>query len=131
MAYEINAYSVKVTLVAGADLSAAQFRFVEIGTGGLVTRANANTDKPIGVLQNAPKQGEEAEVLVVGGTKLVSAAALAVGTVVSTDAEGRGQAITVGTDTTRYNLGSTIFASGATGEIATVLINCANPGRAA
>ena len=131
MAYEISNYSVKVTLIAGADLSAAQYRFVEIGAGGVVTRANATTDKPIGVLQNSPKEGEEAEVLVVGGTKLVSGAALAIGTVVSTDAEGRGAAITIGTDTTRYNLGSTIFASGAAGEIATVLINCANPGRAA
>jgi hypothetical protein len=131
MAYEISNYSVKVTLVAGADLSAAQYRFVEIGAGGVVTRANAITDKPIGVLQNSPDEGEEAEVLVVGGTKLVSGAALAVGTVVSTDNEGRGDAITVGSDTTQYNLGTTIFASGAAGEIATVLINCANPSRAA
>lgn len=131
MAYEISAYAVKVTLIAGADLSAAQFRFVEIGTGGLVTRANAVTDKPIGVLQNSPAEGEEAEVLVVGGTKLVSSAALAVGTAVTTDNEGRGAVLTIGTDTTKYNLGTTIFASGATGEIATVLINCANPSRAA
>jgi hypothetical protein len=131
MAYEINAYSVKVTLIAGADLSAAQFRFVEIAAGGLVTRANAITDKPIGVLQNSPKEGEEAEVLVVGGTKLVSGAALAVGNVVSTDTAGRGTSIVVGTATTQYNLGTVIFASGAADEIATVLINCANPGRAA
>lgn len=131
MAYEISAYAVKVTLIAGADLSDAQFRFVEIGAGGVVTQADATTDKPIGVLQNAPREDEEAEVMVVGGTKLVSSAALAVGAVVSTDAEGRGAAITIGTDDTRFNLGSTIFASGATGEIATVLINCANPGRAA
>jgi hypothetical protein len=131
MAYQISAYAVKVTLVAGADLSDQQFRFVTIGADGTCDVADATTDKPVGVLQNSPREGEEAEVMVVGGTKLVSGAALANGSVISTDDEGRGAAITVGTDTTRYNLGTTIFASGATGEIATVLINCANPGRAA
>lgn len=131
MAYQISAYAVKVTLVAGADLSDKQFRFVTIESDGTCDVADATTDKPVGVLQNSPRAGEEAEVMVVGGTKLVSGAALANGAVISTDAEGRGAAITVGTDTTRYNLGTTIFASGATGEIATVLINCANPGRAA
>lgn len=131
MAYEISNYAVKVTLIAGADLSAAQFRFVEIAAGGLVTQANATTDKPIGVLQNSPVEGEEAEVVVVGGTKLVSSVALTVGTAVTTDNQGRGAVLTIGTDTTRFNLGTSIFASGATGEIATVLINCANPSRAA
>jgi hypothetical protein len=70
MAYEISNYSVKVTLVAGADLSAKQYTFVKLNSSGEAIAAAAATDIPIGVLQNAPTSGQEAEVLVVGGTKL-------------------------------------------------------------
>jgi hypothetical protein len=34
MAYEISNYSVKVTLVAGADLSALQYTFVKLNSSG-------------------------------------------------------------------------------------------------
>jgi hypothetical protein len=74
MAYEISNYSVKVTLVAGADLSALQYTFVKLNSSGEAIAVAAATDVPIGVLQNAPTSGQEAEVLVVGGTKLVASA---------------------------------------------------------
>lgn len=131
MAYEINNYSLKITLVAGADLSDAQYKFVEIGTGGVVTVCNAATDKPIGVLQNAPLSGQEAEIVVAGGTKVVSSAALTVGTLIGTNNAGKADAKVPGTDTTEYVVGTVILASGADGEIATAVVNCAAPHRAA
>lgn len=131
MAYEISNYSLKITLIAGADLSAAQYKFVEIGTGGVVTVCNGATDKPIGVLQNAPLEGQEAEIVVVGGTKVVASAALTVGTLIGTNNAGKADAKVPGTDTTEYVAGTVIYAAGADNEIATAVVNCASPARAA
>ena len=112
MAYEISNYSVKVTLVAGADLSAKQYTFVKLDSSGQAVAAAAATDIPIGVLQNAPTSGQEAEVLVVGGTKIVAGAAIAEGA-------------------TKYVVGTLITESAADANIVTAVINCANPHRAA
>lgn len=130
MAYEIQPYAVKITLVAGADLSAAQYKFVKISGGQAVVCAAA-TDIPIGVLQNAPTSGQEAEVCVVGGTKIVGSASISAGALVGTTSAGKAVALTPGTDTTKYVVGTIISAPGADGEIGTALINCAAPHRAA
>jgi len=130
MAYEIAAYAVKITLVAGADLSAAQYKFVKLNSSGQAIAVAAATDLPIGVLQNAPTSGQEAEVLVSGGTKLVLGGTVNAAGVVGTSAAGAGVALTVGTDTTKYQLGQAI-TGGASGEIVTAVVNCSNAGRAA
>lgn len=130
MAYEINNYSLKITLVAGADLSTHQYKFVEIAADGTCTVCDGATDKPIGVLQNAPKSGEEAEVVVAGGTKVVASASLTRGTLIGTDASGKADPKVPGTDTTEYVVGQVIFPAGADEEIATAVVNCAAPSRA-
>lgn len=130
MAYEISAYSVKVTLVAGADLSAAQYKFVKLDNTGKAVAVAAATDLPIGVLQNAPLAGQEAEVLVAGGSKLVLGGTVAAGAVVSPSAAGAGVAIVHGTDTTKFAVGQAL-TGGASGEIVTAVISCAAAGRAA
>ena len=130
MAYEFSNYSVKVTLVAGADLSALQYDFVKLDSNGRAVAVAATTDRPIGVLQNAPRSGEEAEVLIVGGTKLVAGGSITEGAALGTTNAGAARALTVGTDTTAYILGSAITEA-ASGEIFTAVINCASAGRAA
>lgn len=130
MAYEINPNALKITLVAGADLSAAQFKFVKLNSSGQAILCAAATDKPIGVLQNAPTSGQEAEVTVIGGTKVVLGGSVTEGAAVGTSAAGAGVALTVGTDTTKYVVGQAL-TEGASGEIITVVINCASAGRAA
>ena len=130
MAYEISNYSVKVTLVAGADLSALQYRFVKLNSSGEAVTCAANTDRPIGVLQNAPTSGQEAEILVVGGTKLVAGEAIAEGAVLSTTSVGKADSITVGTATTQFILGTALTEVAADAEILTAVINCASSGRA-
>ena len=131
MAYEIaTANAVKVTLVAGADLSAAQYKFVKLNSSGQAVAIAAATDLPIGVLQNAPTSGQEAEVLIAGGTKLVLGGTVAAAGVVSPNASGAGVAITTGTDTTKHAVGQAI-TGGASGEIITAVISCAAAGRAA
>lgn len=131
MAYEISNYSVKVTLVAGADLSAAQYKFVKLNSSGQAVVCSSATDIPIGVLQNDPASGAEAEVLVIGGTKIIAGAAIAEGAQVGTSTAGKAVALTAGTDTTKYVAGALLTESGADGEIVTAVINCANPHRAA
>ena len=131
MAYEISNYSVKVTLVAAADLSAKQYHFVKLDSAGKAAAIAANTDRPIGVLQNAPLAGQEAEVLVVGGTKLVAGEAVAEGAVISTTSAGKADSIAVGTATTQYILGTALTEVGNDGEIVTAVVNCASSGRAA
>jgi hypothetical protein len=131
MAYEFSNYSVKVTLVAGGDLSALQYTFVKLNSSGEAVAAAAATDIPIGVLQNAPTSGQEAEVLIVGGTKIVAGAAISEGALVGTSSTGKAVALVAGTDTTKYVVGTLLTESGASGDIVTAVVNCANPGRAA
>ena len=131
MAYEISNYSVKVSLEAAADLSAKQYHFVKLDSAGKAAVVTAITDRPIGVLQNAPTAGQEAEVLVVGGTKLVAGEAVTEGAVISTTSAGKADSITVGSATTQYILGTALTEIAADGEILTAVINCASSGRAA
>ena len=131
MAYEISNYSVKVTLVAGADLSTKQYTFVKLDSSGQAVAAAAATDIPVGVLQNAPTSGQEAEVLIVGGTKIVAGAAIGEGALVGTGSTGKAVALVAGTDTTKYVVGTLLTESAADGNIVTAVVNCANPGRAA
>tara|TARA_R110000822_G_scaffold283194_1_gene404729 strand:+ start:2008 stop:2400 length:393 start_codon:yes stop_codon:yes gene_type:complete len=130
MAYEISNYTLKISLEAGADLSAAQYKFVKISSGKAILCAAA-TDAPIGVLQNSPTSGQEASITVAGGTKLVAGAAIAAGVVIGTSSTGKADAKVAGTDTTEYAVGTVILGSGADAEILTAVINCASPTRAA
>lgn len=131
MAYEINPYALKITLVAGADLSTHQYKFVKFNGSNQVVLVAALTDRPIGVLQNAPLSGQEAEVTIVGGTKLVTGAGgLTDGAIVGTTAAGLGAVKAPGTDTTHYILG-TALGDTAVNEFATVVVNCASAARAA
>lgn len=131
MAYELNPYSLNVTLVAGADLSAAQYKFVKLNSSGQAILVAAATDKPIGVLQNAPASGGEANVTISGGTKFVGSGSIAVGAQIGSDANGKGAALVAGTDTTKYVVGTVLVATGADGEIGTAVIDATAPHRAA
>jgi len=131
MAYEINQYSVKITLPAAADLSTKQYYFVKVDTSGNAALCSGATDRPIGVLQNTPTAGQAAEVLVVGGTKVVASASLDEGVLIGTTSAGKAGAKVPGTDTTNYVVGTVILAAGADNQILTAVVNCASPARAA
>lgn len=130
MAYEINPYALKITLVAGADLSADQYKFVKMNSSGQAILVAALTDRPIGVLQNSPASGQEAEVTVIGGTKVKAGGSVSEGTILKTSAAGLAIALTVGTDTTHY-ISGTSLVDGANGEIITAVVNCASSARGA
>jgi len=116
---------------AAADLSAKQYYFVKLNSSGQVAVCAAATDVPIGVLQNKPVSGAMATVVIIGITKINSDEALAAGNMIATSGDGQAQVLVVGTETTVYVAGQCLFASTAAGELATAVINCSAPARAA
>lgn len=117
-------------LTASADLSAKQYHLVKMSGDNTVTVCAAVTDVPIGVLQNKPESGEAATVCTIGVTKIKADEALAAGEVVGSSSDGQGQVVVIGTETTVYAAGIVIDGA-ASGGLATAVVNCASPNRAA
>lgn len=69
VAYEIPGF-VLGTLLAGDDLHTAQYRFV-VGTAGDAIGVAAGASQPLGVLQNAPLEGEVCEIMTDGVSKVI------------------------------------------------------------
>lgn len=118
MAYEENLKT--LTLVAAADLSAQQYRFVNLDGTGKAALAGAGAEA-VGVLQNKPVANAEATVADIGGggtSKVVAGAAIAAGARVASDASGR--AVTAGVG--NAILGRARVAAAAAGEIIPVLL---------
>ena len=124
MAYESPGIDIG-TFTASADLSAKQYYFVKMSAENTVTVCAAVTDKPIGVLQNTPASGEQAVVRVCGVSKVSDAPTLAAGDVVGTSADGQGQPVSAGSETTVFNCGQALTA-GAAGTLQSVLITISN-----
>lgn len=114
--------SIILSFKAGADLSAKQYYFVELDSDGHVTACNGATDKAIGVLQNDPTSGQAALVCVFGRTKVSADAALSIGDLVGTSADGQADAKTPGTDTSDYVKGIVTKATANAGEIAEIIL---------
>lgn len=114
-------------LIAGEDLTAAQHHFVCLvdSTDNVVDLCDAVTDKPIGVLQNAPDSGEEATVCAIGITKVVAHAAIDTSDSIGTAEDGRADIYTAA-DTTKYIVGQALTDAANAGEVITAAINCVN-----
>jgi hypothetical protein len=110
-------------LTASADLSAKQYYFVKMSGEKTVTVCAGVTDKPIGVLQNAPASGQAATVCAIGITKVSGDADLGYGDSIGTSADGQAAAYTA-SDTTKYIVGQVIEGNGTAGGLITAAINC-------
>jgi len=130
MAYEFSAAAVRTTLIAGADLSAKQFHFVEVDNAdGTVDVCDNATDRPIGVLQNTPKAGEAADVLIVGGSKVAAGGTASAGQALFTSASGTAVTLAIGTTGSAAFIVGSFIEPAAAGAITTAVINCANAAR--
>lgn len=129
MAYEIPGMC--ASFVAGGDLSSKQYHFVKLNTSGQVVIVAANTDKPFGILQNAPASGGVAEVMLAGISKVVADADLAIGDQIGASSDGQAATYAPGTDTTKYIVGEVLTANTAAGGIVSVAFNCMGAGRGA
>jgi hypothetical protein len=106
---------------------------VKLDSAGKAAAVTGTTDVAIGILQNAPTSGQEAEVLIVGGSKLVAGGAITEGAAVGTSAAGKGSALTrnAGTAaTTQFVFATNLTEVSAVNEVTTVVVNCATPARA-
>lgn len=104
------------TFEAAGDLSAHQFKWVEINSDGRVALANAGGN-PDGVLQDKPSAAGEAATVAVSGTcKVKAGAALDEGVDVTSDANGL--AVEAGSGDDRS--GTTRTSCGASGSIVSV-----------
>lgn len=130
MAYEFSNSAVKVSRVAGADLSSSQYKFVKLDNGdGEVVLVNGATDRPFGVLQNAPTAGQIAEITIVGGTKVECGGTASVGQPLFSNSSALAVTLAFGTTGSAAYVVGTFVEDAANGEISSAVINCANAGR--
>ena len=104
-----------ITLVAGADLSASQHRFVKVNASGYAVLAGAG-ENAAGVLANDPTSGQAGTVDVGGVTKVVAGATVALGAEVESDANAAAITQSAG-----EALGIAL-SGGAAGELISVLL---------
>jgi len=109
-------------LLAGASLTAKQFYFVKLAsTAGEVVVVNATTDHAIGVLQNAPADGEPAEIAALGVTKVVCAStAVTAGSDIGWNAEGQANNRSAAGS---RSAGTALVASSSDGDIVEILLH--------
>lgn len=108
------------TREAAADLSAKQYFIVKLDSNGKVALAAAATDAFIGVLQNKPKSGENAEVRLInaeGTLKVKLGGTVSKDGLVTANSSGKGVATTTVGD---FLLGRAMEA-GVDGDIIEVL----------
>ena len=115
-----------ISRVAAADLSAQQFRFVDVNTSGQAIAISAIGQRAIGVLQNKPGEatsaaGETAEIAISGVVKVVASAAITAGDEVKAAADGR--AADASTEVNNhYCKGVALTSATAAGELIEVLL---------
>jgi len=130
MAFEFSNAAVKTTFVAGEDLSAKQYHFVKIDNGdGEVVAVNGATDRPIGVLQNAPTAGQAAEVTIVGGTKIACGGSASFGQPLFASASATAVTLAFGTTASAAFSVGTFIENAAAGTDVAAVIDCANAAR--
>ena len=115
-------------LEAGEDLSNDQYKFVKLTDDFEVKKAGAG-EMAIGVLQNAPDNGEAATVAVFGKTKVKADGdtdtAISAGDAISSNSGG--VAVKTGdatTDDSDRELGQALNGTSADGEVISAFINC-------
>ena len=110
-------------LKAAGDISANQFEAVKLSADMTVTSIAANTDCPVGILQNNPNAaGQAAEVAGPGERcKARYGGTVTIGQRLSVDGDGELVAVAEGTDTTRYIIAHALEA-GANQEVHEVLV---------
>lgn len=129
----------KITRVAKVDLSAKQFYAVKLAalaaaySDGLEDQVDIvadDTDIPIGILQNKPKAGMEAEICVIGLTKFSGAGDLSgsfPATPMILQVADNGELEALENETGVYAIGQMLVAPTAAHAIGTAVVNFANP----
>jgi hypothetical protein len=101
---------------AGADLTGKQYYMVKLDANDDVILCSDITDTVFGVLQNEPKDEQEAVIKTHGNTKVVASAALALDVIVGTTTGGKAQVAV----STQFPRGSIVTPAAADEDIAVI-----------
>lgn len=124
MGYEVPLFN--HTLIAAADLSAAQYHAVKVDANGQAALAGAGEDA-IGILQNVPQAGQAATVMMLGVTKAIYGGTVTAGQKVMVDANGKIVPYAdAAAGSTNYAIGKAL-TSGSADEEGTIVIGIINP----
>ncbi len=129
MAYEQPNFSIGI-YVAGEDLSSKQWEVVKMTTSGKI-QAVTSSGSYLGVLQNNPTSGLEADVMVIGVSKVKAGGAFNKGgrlkvNQAATAIAGALVAVTSGTAAISNNVGIALEAAAQGSDIVAALINFGN-----
>lgn len=119
-------------VLANSDLSAKQYHFVKhhaTASIDAVVAIAAATDKALGVLNNTPKAGDEAEVVLTGVVKVKLGGTVARGDYIGHDAAGAGVARTADAAGTGFVYGRAL-ESGVSGQVISVALDSVIPAAA-
>lgn len=110
--------------IAGADLSNYQYHFVKLGsTQNTVVLATAATDDIIGILENNPKSGWEAKVVLLnaqGTMNVIAGGAIAQGAKVTCNGSSRATSTVNSGD---FVCGTAVDAASANGDVIEVIVS--------
>lgn len=110
-------------LSAGEDLSSAAYKVVYLSAAGQVSVCSAaGESKVIGVLQNAPKTGEEATVVGIGYARAMAGGAITAGAPVTATAGGLITTAASG----GYVIGRALTAAAGSGNVIDVFLSVAH-----
>jgi len=107
-----------LTLNTATDLSALQYHVVKISAEQTCAAATADTDVPLGILQNKPTSGEAARVRTAGKSKAVAGAAITVGDRLEVNASSR----VITWATSGFVVGKALQAAAANGETIEIVV---------
>ena len=114
MANPIQAQKFTWTFKAGADLSGKQFHAVKAGPNeGEVIAMAADSDRPVGTLQNKPTTGQDATILISGISYFDAQEDLAYGDLVRFGSNGTAEKYEHATDEGNYLAGWVLIGSDA------------------
>jgi hypothetical protein len=118
MAFEDDVFD--ISFIAGEDLSAYQYHYVELTADNTVkVCTHATTQRAIGILQNKPASGKMARVRIMGVSRAyIGTAAVAYGDFCGADADGH----CITKNTNQYKYTGICIMGGASTKTATVLL---------
>lgn len=120
--YDLPIWDLTLDRVAG-DLSAKQFYLVKLSGTTTVALGAAATNELLGVLQNKPTTtADPPTIRMLGLSKCVAGAAVAVGAKVTSDSAGKGVTAAPSAGVTNCTVGYALTSAAADGDIFTVCL---------
>lgn len=108
---------------AGADLSALRFTIVHLSTSAdrTVVASTAGSNGVIGVLQNKPKLGQAADVMIVGVSKVIYGANVTAGDLLTATTGGKAIPAAPANNAIVYCIGRAL-ATGVANDVGSVML---------